>query len=216
MEPVGIAQTVSLVQKVGSTLYGFYSEYKKDRYNEFIQCLDITYETGTEETRRHLNEFINRPTGRAILGERLESIMSTDSKRVLMIQALLLCKDPDCWPGEAIEKRIIFALQSMTDEIIDTFKFCTRLRTVETNLDYDLCVFDHQTDLSILENVSQQRVMATVEDLKRRSLFISDTRRKPSNLSSSSMVDNWYIVFGITEEALALSKLIQKAELLLL
>ena len=105
MEPVGILKSSALAVKVGSTLYSFYKDYKKYRYSDFIQCLDVTYESGSIEARNNLNEFIENPTGRAILGERLESIMSTDSKRVLMIQALLLCKDRDCWPGEAIEKQ---------------------------------------------------------------------------------------------------------------
>ena len=216
MDPVGIAKTVSLVQKVGNTLYGFYSEYKKDRYNDFIQCLDITYETGTEETRRHLNEFIERPTGRAILGERLESIMSTDSKRVLMIQALLLCKDPDCWPGEAIEKRIIFALQNMTDETVQIFKFCLQLRQIESNLDYDLRLINEQTDLSDLNQIGGRRVIVAIEELKRRGLFFIDIRNGGGMSFYKPEEQSWHLIFGITEEALALSKLIQKAELLLL
>lgn len=215
MEPIGIVKGGTLAIKAGATLYDFYNSYKKDRYGDFIQCLDVTYESGSIEARNNLNEFIENPTGRAILGERLESIMSTDSKRVLMIQALLLCKDRDCWPGEAIEKRIIFALQNMTDETINIFQFCLRLRKIESSLNYNFLIFNQETDLSSLDQISDRRVMVIIEDLKRRGLFLPDIRDNGGMNFYQPEEQSWDIVFGITEEAEALSKLINKAELLL-
>lgn len=219
MDPLSTFTTkaVSVVCKAAvDTLKEHYQKYKVARYEEFLQYLDVTYDRGTVEAKQAIEDFIDNPSGRSILGERMESIMSTDSKRILMIQALLLCKDPETWPGESIEKRIIFALQNMTDEILAVFKYSNNLREHPNNSSsFQLHVLDKNSDLTELEDISSSRVVAIIEDLKRRGLFIPDISSMSMGINFGAHNEHWAIVFGETEESKALLKLLKKAEFLL-
>lgn len=213
MSGTGVAAK-AVVKLLSDTLTPAIKYYREERIRIFFSAIDVSYDRLDLENKEKLNEFARNPIGRAFLLERMESIISTDSKLAYWIHVLLICKDRDTWESENCEKSILRSIYQISDETLEIFSFLMECDIAENEkAPLTIRKFNSDSDLSKLESASIVKVAATIEDLKTRSILVPE----PVNNLMYSPEDygDWSFRYGITEEAIVLQRLLNKAKALM-
>lgn len=205
----------AVVKLLSDTLTPAIKYYREERIRNFFSAIDVSYDRLDLENKEKLNEFARNPIGRAFLLERMESIISTDSKLAYWIHVLLICKDRDTWESENCEKSILRSIYQISDETLNVFQFLMECNEHhDDNAPFSIRCFDSKSDTSKLESISAVKIVAIIEDLKTRSLLVPEPTNDVGMFGGD---DNgyWSFRYGITEEAIVLQRLLNKAKALM-
>lgn len=206
---------IKLAQNTHSVFSKIYEERRKARIKEFLNFVDLRYETMTIENKERLSEHINSEFGQDILSSYIDSIIKTSSKRARMAIALLFCKDMDFSVSEVEVRSFVSAMQGMTDNLLDFFLATVDLETQTELLPYPRAGI-HNLNFGKFKEMGwdEEAVFINVYELIGLRLLLPDPK-KHSGARFGSSVEGWAIWFGITQTSLKMVKLVRKAELLI-
>ncbi|SHG33420.1 hypothetical protein SAMN02745753_03713 [Marinomonas polaris DSM 16579] len=204
---MGIAKTFGVAIK--KTVY----LSRLSRFEAFIEALEVSIEYISEVELSDLHNFIEDLRTRQLIVERAESIISTDSKLIYIMHALLLCRQKDVWCGENIEKRLIMMMDGLYDEHLEILDKCFQCKKVRNDISpYELRRYNENENLKFFNGEDIGRVVTVINDLIRKGVFIPDVTTSTSTYASAS--PQWQVDFGISDEARALRSLYYKAKLI--
>lgn len=129
-------KAIRLGKKTYELLEGVYRNRQERRIREFLEYIDLRYESMTPEEQEKLNQHINSEFGQDILADYIDSILKTSSKRARMAVALLFCRDIDFNFNETEIRTFVSAMNGMTDDLLDFFLEVSILETKKEDFPY--------------------------------------------------------------------------------
>jgi hypothetical protein len=216
---MGMELKSSTVIKLTKNTYSAFSkiyEYRRQsKIKEFLDFVDLRYETMTVDNQEKLNEHINSDFGQEILSSYIDSIIKTSSKRARMATALLFCKDVEFKVNEVEIRSFVSAMHGMTDDLLDFFLKAAELETQADSKPYPRAGI-HHLNFKPFEDKGwdEEAIFINVNELIGLRLLLPDPIT-PEGGSFASKNEGWTIWFGITKTSLKMVSLIRKAESLI-
>ena len=186
-----------------------YNNRQEKRIREFLNFVDIRYDKMTAELQCELNEYVNSELGQDILLDYVDSVLKTPSRRARMVTALLFCADADFSFSENEIRIFIFAMNGMTDELLDFFIKISSVETTETNYAYPRGAINSTNITEVFSHdMGVETIFMNIPELIRLNILLPDPQ---SNSIISGDVGTWSICFGITPLTKKLVAVILKA-----
>ena len=207
------SKAIRLGKKTYELLEGVYRNRQKQRIREFLEYIDLRYESMTPEEQEKLNQHINSEFGQDILADYIDSILKTSSKRARMAVALLFCRDIDFNFNETETRTFVSAMNGMTDDLLDFFLEVSILETKKEDFPYPRAgIHDKIFERFSLKGWDEEAIFVNVTELIQLKILLPDPMTHSNSFGSGT---GWAIWFGLTRTSTKIASLVRKAEALI-
>jgi hypothetical protein len=214
---IAMELTTSTVIKLSKNTYSAFSKIYEDRrqakIKEFLNFIDLRYDTLKVEEQEKLNEHVNSDFGQEILSDYIDSIIKTSSKRARMAIALLFCKDSDFRVNEVETRSFVYAMRGMTDNLLNFFLEVANLETQTESIPYPRAGV-HNSNFESFKDKGwdEEAIFININELIGLRLLLPDPKSYSVAAGNS---EGWAIWFGITKTSSKMVGLILKATVLI-
>lgn len=200
----------------GQVLNDFYRKNQERKLSNFLENVDLCFDTMSEQDCNKLRKKIQTEIGRKLLSEYVVKSLETDSAIARMVLALLYCEDPDFQFDEVRKKILISATQYLDDVLINFYILVNENQTVSpknlSDLPYDrVGLFDGNVAKFEDNGWDKELITANVHQLMNLRLLLPDPCGSNPYVGRDA---SWMVEFGISDGTRKMASLFDKARLM--